>query len=85
MRSAVSWPGAQYCLQVSGGGTISGGGCSNTRKANGGATVTLPSSGSSDVTVWAGYASGYSTVYVTNVFTLAGKGQDLYDDYHLGL
>jgi hypothetical protein len=58
-----------YVYQVSGavftGRTT---GCGSTRSTSSNPTVTMPSSGT--VSIWAGYAYGQSTVYITSQVTL---------------
>ena len=69
---------SNYIFQVSN-AKFTGGTCSNTRVyagpssvgvVNNVATLTMPASGSGNVQVWAGWASGFNTIGITLSFTL---------------
>jgi hypothetical protein len=64
-----------YVYEVSGGATFSGGstGCGSRRSTSSSPSLTMPSSGT--VSIWAGYAYGQSTVYITNKVTLSAAIQ----------
>ena len=65
--------GAEFAFQVSGGSAVFSGstiGCSSKRTYASGSTLTMPSDGVTVVSIWAGYAYGQSTVYITTTFVL---------------
>ena len=78
-RSYSAWISStrdQWVLELSGGGAFADGSCSSRRVAGGvrvgnGASLTAPSSGSTDLVLWAGSSSGYSqAVAITESCTL---------------
>ena len=76
--SISSSSGIDYVLQISGAATFQSGHCSNTRVSNQDSaptTLTMASGGAGGtVSIYAGFASGQSTVYITPTFTFTISG-----------
>ena len=62
----------EYVFEADGGASFSGGGCDNRRSTDNVALLTMPSSATGTVNIWAGFAGSQSQVSITNKFTLVG-------------
>ena len=64
---------AQFVIETTA-GAFEEGGCNGRRVISSPAKLTMPSDGSSDVRIWAGWAFGHSTVMISSSVVLKGSG-----------
>ena len=69
--ASLSSTSGEYLIQVTGGATVTGGGCSNTRYANAATSFVLPTTGSSSMAIVAAWTTAQTTpVSISSTFTL---------------
>lgn len=69
--ASLSSTSGEYVIQVTGGASVTGGGCTKTRLANADTSFVLPTTGSSTISIVSGWTTAQNTpVGITPTFTL---------------